>query len=136
MKSASLVNCNEPKSSDQRGGWQGEENLSQTKRSVYGVAEARDDEPFGIKVSIDGSSKNGNIGMVRAEIPDTLRRGEQVDHARPAGAAFTQEIHRGHGAAAGSQHRINEDDFMPTEVCRQALVVNRRPESPPRVSFR
>ena len=57
---------------------------------------------------------------------DAFGRGDQIDQPDMFRALLGQQIERGHGAAAGRQHRINQNDFEAAEVFRETFVVKLR----------
>ena len=65
---------------------------------------------------------------MRAHVANAFRRGDQVHHPHMFDSQLRQQIHSGDRAAAGGQHRVNQDDLEPAQVRRQTLVVRRCPQ--------
>src|ERR1035437_89056 len=96
------------------------------KQPVARVAEAGQDVADFVQLPVNRRGENRQGGITFADAGNAFRRGNQTDEADSFGTLLLEKIQCGHGAAAGREHRVNEDDFATAQFFRQTFVVKMR----------
>src|SRR6478736_4082706 len=99
-----------------------------SKQPVACITQTRQDETALVQARVNCGGENLQPGEMFSHMADALRRSHQIHepHLLDLGVVFAQKLHRGHGAAAGGQHRINQDDFALPQILRQTFVIELR----------
>ena len=94
-----------------------------SKQPVTRIPQTRDDVPASIKAAINRSSKDWQARIMPANVPDSLGCSDKIDQYYVPRPESGEQLHRCHGAASGSEHRVNEDDLKRAKIPGQTLVI-------------
>jgi len=83
--------------------------ISYAKQPVPRVTQSGNNVSTCIETFIDGGCKNRNLWVMPSNAANSFRCCDQIDDADITGFEIGQKIKRGYGAAAGGQHRIDQD---------------------------
>src|SRR5579859_6384742 len=93
------------------------------KQAITGVTQTGNDVSVPIQLAVNGRSEDRQIGKMSMHHADAFGGGDEIDEAHVFGAKFGQKLHGRHGAAAGSQHGVDQNDLKLRQVAREALVI-------------
>ena len=100
--------------------------LLNPEQPVAGIAQTRNDVALRIQLLVDRGREDWQLRRMLVDTGDAFRRRHQADQTDALPATFLQQLQRGHSAAPGGQHGIDEDDFKRAEIRWQAFMKHAR----------
>src|SRR5687767_973034 len=97
---------------------------SGAEQAVASVAKAGNDIALLVEVVVHGSREDRQVGIEVVNVADAFGGGDEVDETHPGRATLGEQVEGSDGAAAGGEHRVDEDHFEVTQVMRKALVIH------------